>query len=134
MSNNIRLELTIFGDAFDLNELTSLITIKPTKTYLKGEVVKGYNKTIKRKEMSWSYSIPPLDTLYFEEYANKLLDKFESKAASLKGFLLKNNLKMKLFVVLEISGDQTPALYLNNRFLNFINDLEGEIDVDIYAI
>ncbi|WP_299456175.1 DUF4279 domain-containing protein [uncultured Microscilla sp.] len=134
MGNNIRLELAIFGDSFDPNELTSLITIKPTTTYLKEEVVKEYNKTIQRKETSWSYSIQPLETLYFEEYTNKLIDKFESKVASIKGFLSKNNLKMKLFVVLEISGDQTPAFYLNNRFLKFVNNLEGEIDVDIYAI
>ena len=134
MNCNIKLRLAVFGDTFDLNELTNLVNLKPTNTYLKGDIIEGYTKVVKRKESSWSYSIKPLETLYFSEYANELLEKFEEKVLLIREFSRNNDLMVKLFIVLEMSEDQTPAFYMDRRFLKFVNDLNAEMDVDMYII
>ncbi|MDU1847404.1 MAG: DUF4279 domain-containing protein [Niallia nealsonii] len=48
---NIKVYFDISGNAFPVDEITKILEISPTLTYLKGDSIRG--KKIKRKETSW---------------------------------------------------------------------------------
>lgn len=134
MKNRIKLELSIFGDDFSPNDLTEELQIKPTSSWLKGDVFKTFKKESKRQECSWNYSTGYLKTLDFDESLQVLLEVLGDKSKYLGEYARKHSLATKFFIVLEMSEEQTPAFYLNRTFLEFVNELRAEIDVDMYIV
>lgn len=120
---------SIFGDSFNITELTELIKIEPTKITVRGE--KG--KYSFYKETSWNYIIES-NKLYLEYATKTIFDVFNSKKEIIKRYINENNLKIKLEIIFNIYDSIVPSLYLENYFIEFLNFLKCEVDFDGYIL
>ena len=127
----IKMIFSIFGDTFNPIDFTKFIGIDPTVFWLKESEI-SERKGLLRKESSWNYTIESIDTLFFEDVAKLYLEKFESKFEDIVKYVDENKLEVKIYIIVEMGEDETPALYFNKFFLGVINRLNAEIDIDIY--
>lgn len=127
----IKCYLTIFGEEFDSKKFSESIKLDQSTFWIKGD--KSKNTKFIRKQSGWKYSTPYIETLYIEEVFGLILTKFSSKKEIIKKAINEHNAKVKLYIVLEIFDGNTPAVYFDREFLSFINEIEAEIDFDIYA-
>ncbi len=129
---SIKVYLLIFGDAFDPNVLTNLVELTPTAIGIKGQAVD--EKGINYKDTFWEFSVGPLISLSFEEVCDILLDAINGSESIVFQFMKVHNLSAKFVIVVEIADGQAPALYFNRTFLKTIEQLEAEIDIDMYVL
>ncbi|MDR0195855.1 MAG: DUF4279 domain-containing protein [Myroides sp.] len=132
---NFRLIYSIFGDNWDPIELTKLIGIAPTMSWIKGDRIDKYNPDIVlRKETNWEYSFCTVETLFSEDVTDKFIALFSSKTEIIAKYISDNNLRSKLYIVPEIFKNQVPGLYFNKALLDMVVKLNAEIDIDLYVI
>jgi hypothetical protein len=127
----IKIILSVFGEYFNPDELSSLLQVKPTETWMKGDSIDG--KKEGRKECCWEFGTKYIRTLDFEKVADVILETFYDKRNVLKSFSSENSLDIKLFVVIKIHNGESPSLFLGKQLISFLSTLDGEIDIDLYA-
>ncbi|MDC8100596.1 DUF4279 domain-containing protein [Chryseobacterium rhizosphaerae] len=133
-NTNIKITFSIFGCSFDPNDFTLLLGIVPTNTWMEGELIPNNKKNKKREESAWEYSVHS-STVYFEEVSDKLVAVFKEKMSLVDNYINEiNNLTIKFDIVLEIIEEQGIVLYFNKSFLNMVNELNAEIEVDTYIL
>ena len=129
---SIRVCLSIFGELFDPNALTNLVGLTPTKTGIKGQPIEG--KAMTYKDTFWDFSTDAVDSLFLEEAASPLVNKLKGLESTIVQFMTAHALLAKIYIVVEIVDEQTPALYLNRAFLSCIESLRAEVDIDSYVL
>jgi len=137
----IKIILSVFGDVFDPENLTQKTGISPTAYWKKGDIIppiKGLRRKSSvvsvRKESAWNYSTGFIQTLFFEQVSEVLINSLGGRIMLLKDYVEKENLDIKIYVVIEIADEHKPALYFDKKFLKMVNELEAEIDVDLYIL
>lgn len=114
------------NEKFGLAEFKSYLTIEPTNFKQKNQNGKVPKCTI------WEYSSRKLKNPYYYEEIEKLVDKLENHKSE---FIKLKNDNPELQIILQtviFLGDESPGLSFSNRTIQFINELNGEIDCDIY--
>ena len=140
--NQICIYLSIFGDNFNPEDLTAKINIQPTHTHRKGDIiprpkslyVKPGSPPLRRKEDAWEYDLGYIHTIDSDEISDIIENTFRDKVSDISEFVKTYNLLVKLFVVLNIDPEQTPAVGFKPSFVKILGDLYAEIDMDIYVI
>lgn len=129
MRTNIMIEFCLLGDEFNPEELTREFCLKPTEFYKKG------SKSIRnreRKESCWSLSTGYIETLYLSELLDTLLEQLEKIKEKIVKLSQDLNLTCKFFVAVNIVDNEKPAIYLDNRSIEFANFVGAEFDFDFY--
>jgi hypothetical protein len=131
LGTKIKIIFSIFGDIFNPISFTKYIGIEPAEFWYKGDEIPARNNLF-RKESSWHYTIGFVETLFFDEVSKIFLEIFEPKIEKIKEYTEVNKLDVKIFVVIEMGKQETPALFFDKQFLNAVNKLNAEIDIDLY--
>lgn len=127
----IKIILSVFGDVFDPLSFSEYIKITPTDFWNKGDKIPLRNGLM-RKESAWEYSTNFVQTLYFDEVSEIIIDKFWEIIPEFYEYIQQKGLNVKFDVVIEIVDNQVPALTFNRRFIELVNQLKSEIDIDMY--
>jgi|JI7StandDraft_1071085.scaffolds.fasta_scaffold554702_1 hypothetical protein len=114
------------NEKLDVDEFEKYLSIKPT----------NFQKMMERRKSPvctiWEYSTERLKNPYFFEEIEKLISKLnEHKLEFIK---LKNDyseIEFVLEVVIHL-GDETPGLHFSKKALEFVTEIGGVIDCDIY--
>ena len=114
------------NEEFGLTEFNSYLTIDPTDFKQKYQNRKVPKCTI------WEYSSGKLKNPYYFEEIEKLVDKLENHKNELLKLKTENPEFHFVLQTVIFLGDETPGLSFSNRTIKFMNDLNGEIDCDIY--
>lgn len=124
-------DFSIIGDDFNPDIITNVLRLNPTEQYLKGEM---NSRNICRKETCWSISTGYKESLYISDLLEDILVKFSGKEEIL--IRLKEELKLtfKFFIVMNIVENVKPAIYLDNRIIQFASNLNAEFDFDLYVL
>lgn len=120
----------LFGDEFDPNHVTSILRIEPTNTAYKGDII---NKKHRIKETSWTLGTDYEESLDVNHQLIKVVDMIRNKAKEINSIRIEHQLRIKFFIVIRIEEGKTPALYFDSDFIEFVNMIHAEIDVDLYA-
>ncbi|ETT51586.1 hypothetical protein C170_14375 [Paenibacillus sp. FSL H7-689] len=56
-----------------------------------------------------------------------------NKVKEINSIRIEHQLRIKFFIVIRIEEGKTPALYFDSDFIEFVNMIHAEIDVDLYA-
>jgi hypothetical protein len=122
--------ITIYGDDFYPPELTNILDIQPTEQGIKGEKV-DFCATL--KECFWQYSLPETDAIEgLDQSISKLLKVFTPKMGSIKDYVSKNSLCVKLYIVITARNNEHNGVLINPQFIDFLHHLEACLEVDIY--
>ncbi len=128
-NKKIKIIFSIFGDLFDTNKFSKLIKILPTEVHIRGKIGKYRNRY---KETSWDYEIST-NKYELDYLSNNFLKLFKKKQYQILKFKKENKLTIKIFILFYIEDEIVPSLFFNNDFLNFVNFLNAEIDMDGYC-
>lgn len=133
LSTLVNVELAIFGEKFNPEELTKELNLKPIITYKKGDFIKG-NPLFIRQETSWSIETGYEESLNAEEVVKKLISIVELKKNEIIALKSKHNLECKLYIVVNIEDNDVPSLHLDQPTIGFINSIGAEIEVCLYLV
>lgn len=114
------------NENFGLQEFDKYLTLKPSRFQKKFEKGKVPVCTI------WEYSTGDLTNPSFFEEIEKLISKLNNhKVEFLKLKADNPEISFVLEVVIYL-GDKTPGLHFSEKTLEFVNNVGGVIDCDIY--
>ena len=137
----IKIILTIFGDLLIPEKFTELISIIPTNFWNKGDkipprkgLIRKDSKVPLRKESAWEYSTGFIKTLDSEEVSKQIDTVFGDKIVFLKQYIKENNLEVVLNVIVEIVDHHIPSIHFNKKMIQLCNELNAEIDIDMYLL
>jgi hypothetical protein len=129
--SSLKLEISIFGDSFDLDNLTKSLKMEPTSKWNKGEKNPNHLSP-PRQETSWNLEFYNSSRLDLEIVTEELISKMEPHIQIINNFSNDNDLIVKLFLLIEVSENNKPALYLNSKFIAFLSRINAELDIDYY--
>lgn len=136
----INIKLSVFGDSFSPKYLTELIKIDPTEYWSAGDIILpprgvhklGHNVSV-RKYAYWEFATGYIETLHFEDVALILENKLINILPILKSFMEENKLEAALYVVVRnLKKEEMPSIHLSNKILSISENLNAEIDIDLY--
>ncbi|MBL0113110.1 MAG: DUF4279 domain-containing protein [Saprospiraceae bacterium] len=127
----IKIILSIFGNDFSLVSLSSLLEISPSNSWLKGEKIRNRSDLL-RKETAWEFQMEYEENLFLETITEKLLNIFNCKSQAIKKFIEEHKLNTKVDIVVIVYDAESPALFLNNKFIRFLNEINAVVDIDLY--
>ena len=126
-STRIKLIFSIFGE---------------NKSFLNGSSLKPFweegsiviNTNITPSELSWEYETKFIETQFLDEISDVFIQKIEKFEKDLVELVREYKLTTKIYFVIEVVDENKPSLFLNKNILNFITNLNGEIDIDLYLV
>ena len=125
----IRLSFCIYGDYFDVDEVTNIIGFPSTQTAYKGDQLK-YRVS---EETFWEYNFAPLETLLIEDNLQVFAAQVMPCLPALSSFIKAFALTSKLLVCVEMSPKEScPAIVFDNKILDILHRLNAWIDIDMY--
>ena len=126
----INIELSIVGDDFDIELVSKELDIEPTEIKKKGELLP--NKKNRNIETSWSFMTGLEKSLDVRIQLCKLMDIFYKKIDKLKEICLYFNTKVFVSILIIVKNQQTPSLHFRKEEILFFNEINAELDIDIY--
>ncbi|MES5893473.1 DUF4279 domain-containing protein [Bacillus cereus group sp. RP43] len=127
------------GDAFPIEAVTDALSIEPTKTCKKGDVVARPSnpnlvstKIIYRKETDWTLSTGYQESYNINNQLNVILKSLEGKTEQLKHLKEKYGLEFLFMVVIQVENNESPAMYLQKDIIDFASLIQAEIHFDLY--
>ncbi|MGO4548431.1 DUF4279 domain-containing protein [Paenibacillus sp. 2TAB23] len=131
---------SLLGEKFQVNEVTELLSIEPTESYNKGDVIvrqkndKIINTTVHyRKETAWVLSSGYQESYDVTEQLAHVLEPLKNKTAIINQLRKTYRLDCLFSIVIIMENGRTPALHLDNKQIEFAKSVEAEFDIDLYA-
>ncbi|UTM15802.1 DUF4279 domain-containing protein [Bacillus paranthracis] len=125
-------------DIFPLEAITEALSIEPTRTYKKGDVVARRDnpnlvstKTLYRKETNWTLSTGYQESYDINNQLYVILKSLEEKTEPLKQLKKKYDLEFLFMVVIQIENNESPAMYLQKNIIDFASSIQAEIHFDL---
>ncbi len=123
---------------YSLEAITEALSIEPTRTYKKGDVVARRDnpnlvstKTLYRKETNWTLSTGYQESYDINNQLYVILKSLEEKTEPLKQLKKKYDLEFLFMVVIQIENNESPAMYLQKNIIDFASSIQAEIHFDL---
>lgn len=121
---------TAYADHFDLSEVTQKLGINPTKSWLKGDIIR---EKLRRKNTAWEFSTGYVESLDVNEQMSQIINKLKDKVPVLLDLKKRNGLEYGIIIVIVINNGYTPALGFDNSAIEFLHLIGADVDIDLYA-
>ncbi|MGE6230651.1 DUF4279 domain-containing protein [Paenibacillus chitinolyticus] len=131
MCTTVSAEFLIVGDTFNPNKVSSILKIKPTGYYVKGEKVTGRN--LIRKETCWFLKTECEKSLDINDQLSKIIKPLIGIKKELIELKKQMVIDYKFFIVIKIEENQVPAMYLLSEVIEFIGHIQAEFEFDVYV-
>lgn len=112
---------SISGKNLDANEFVGIAQISPTEL--------GENR-IGEKFLEYKIEAQDADE-GLDEAIEKLAATLLPKSEEIRAYAAKKELYKKIFVVIQ-SNNENTGVFLNSKFIRFLNTIDAEIEIDIY--
>ena len=130
MPFEISASLTITGLDFDSQNITDKLGIIPTKTWKIGDLIhpKG---PIKRKHNGWVIESNLSKDNEIEDHIKSLFEELHPVWGVLQE--ISNNYDLEISCVVYTDGE-VPSIHLDQEIINKSQQINAEIDVDLYVL
>ncbi|WP_166705414.1 DUF4279 domain-containing protein [Bacillus albus] len=127
------------GDIFPVEAITDALSIEPTRTYKKGDVVAKRDnpnlvstKIIYRKETDWTLSTGYQESYNINNQLHVILKSLDGKTEQLKHLKKKYSLEFLFMIVIQVKNNESPAMYLQKNIIDIASSIQAEIHFDLY--
>jgi len=127
MAQELRVQLKITGFDYDPRQLTEIVGLAPSKTWVVDEFIERTKRTYKSN--GWRISVPG-NIVEIEAGVDALLAVLAPRWEVLRD--LSQTCSFELSVVVYASG-QMPALHLRKDQVRKFAELASDIDIDVYC-
>ena len=124
----IGLTFCVYGEYFDLEELTHITGFPPTEKSYKGDALKHRIS----EETFWEYKFPPIETLYISDCLAVFEQKVHPFLEELSAFIKTHQLTALFRFCVNIYNKKVPALSFDTSAIDLLHQLNGWIDIDQY--
>lgn len=121
---------SIYGDSFDIDDITYRLNIFPTETKLKGIIPVGRKRP--SIETSWRISTNEDESLDINNQLTQLIELLHAKTACLCDIKSLSNVNFVFAFVVKVENGEKPAMHFSTDSLKFISSIGAEIDIDLY--
>ena len=125
---NIGLTFCVYGEYFDLEELTRIAGFPPTMQAYKGDALKHRIS----EETFWEYKFASMETLYISDCLAVFEQKVHLFLEELSAFIKTHQLTALFRFCVNIYNEEVPALFFDTSALDLLHQLNGSIDIDQY--
>jgi len=125
---NIKLTFIVYGEMFDIEQLTRIIGVTPTDQAYKGDQLK-YRIS---EETFWEYKFASMETLYISDCLAVFEQKVHPFLEELSAFIKTHQLTALFRFCVNIYNEEVPALSFDTSALDLLHQLNGWIDIDQY--
>ncbi len=137
--NQVDLRFSIWNfEDLSHSEISDTLGLLPQKVYIKGEFrnPKNTNPDSPRvKKNGWILNSGLDEYAPFEHQMNNLLDILEPRIDTLKEISVKYLCEFSCALhVYRDNGESTPSVHLDERYNNFIKEVNVEFDLDLYVV
>ena len=129
MLPELYVDFTFTSDEESLQDLDSVLGLKPKKCWNKGDPIE--RTILKYKVSGWSIGTEKERTQDLERHILAILERLLPKQEVISEVVKTRNLKTSLQCVIEM-GDTTPSTFIDAPLVKRIADLGASIDFDIY--
>jgi hypothetical protein len=124
----IGLTFCVYGEYFDLEELTRIAGFPPTDKAYKGDALKHRIS----EETFWEYKFLPIETLYISDCLAVFEQKVHPFLEELSAFIKTHQLTALFRFCVNIYNEEVPALSFDTSAIDLLHQLNGWIDIDQY--
>jgi hypothetical protein len=128
--NEIKVSLKIHNFECDALQISDILGIQPTETWIKGEPVLP-KALILNKSNGWMHQIVKNDVIYVGKMIDSLVDIFEDKIDNFKKLPPECTFEISLVCYFKKG---LPSIAFNKKAIDFIHTIGAEIDFDMYGI
>ena len=125
----IRCDFILTGHGYDPDIITQALGIQPTYTWRAGERVP--NSLVRYKHDGWSLTNGPVESLDVQEVARPLLTSLLPLVDTLADLTEQLGVEAELAYTVRMGGE-VPAIHFDREMLGAINQLQAEVDIDLY--
>jgi len=128
---NIRIEFKIYGDYIDIDNVTKMMGVSPTVTYLKGDSITNRPQT--RKNALWAIETDYEESYSFDDALSEILRAIADKADVINKVKELYNVATSFTFVANIHNGESPGLYLDKDFIKFAAEIGAWIQFPTYV-
>jgi hypothetical protein len=130
MKSEISASFTLTGLDLNPDEITDKLKIIPTKIWRKGDLINPKGK-IFYSENGWSLQSQLNQSAELEDHLQWIFEKLQTQWDSVREIC--SRYYPEISCVIYVSN-QVPAIHFSQEILQEVNQLNAEIDVDIYVL
>ena len=158
MKTTIDVGIVYVGKGFREEHITNELNLLPTKSWNEGDLInyrtimteEASDATRKkflrtqgkhsntpnsyRKSTKWELSTGKEISLDVNEQLKKIFDILNNKVQNILEINNKYNVKPQISIVIEIVNDESPSIFLDSQIVDFINEIRGSIDIELYHV
>ncbi len=126
---------SLFADEFSLDAVTKQLDIVPTESYKKGDIIKKISPTENhvRGYTRWKLSTGYQESLDVGDQLNLIINQIGGKASIINDLKRRFGLECRFTIVIIMNNGYTPGLYLDESLIAFVNSINADFDIDLYA-
>ena len=125
----IMVEFSISGDNLIPEIITQKLGITPTEQWTKGEEVEG--RSYPRRHSNWSIGTEYEVSMDIDDQLKKIYELLRSKLDILRELREEYRLEYQIGIIPRIMNNGIPSLHFDRWFLEFANNIEATIDIDL---
>lgn len=122
----------VFDNDFDVNVITEVVGIQPFECMLRSQT-RINSLTHQHNPGFWTIRSKIFTDFDAKQAIDDLVSKIESKVELIKEICTKNEGNVYFDIVPSFCYDDKPAIYFDRKFLKIVNELEAEIELDMYV-
>lgn len=123
--------LRIMGDYFDVQEVTDVLEVKPSRVWNRGEPIRNSGK--EHTETAWIYNTENVEGLDTDILINHIMELFYAKADKIAALKKKYDLYVSIDFMIAIKNEEPLAIYFESEFVKFAAKIGAELDIDTYV-
>ncbi|WP_061224955.1 DUF4279 domain-containing protein [Leptospira weilii] len=133
-NTQVKVDFSLIGDEFSPEYISQVLSLTPTETYRKGEDFVFGKTVLQRKETCWSLATNYEESLDINIQLDKVIVQLEDKIEAIIALMEKYNLITKIFIVIYIKDDQSPAMYFHSEKIDFFQRIRSNVEFDLYVV
>lgn len=130
--SKVKVTFAIYGDEFNINNVSEILNLSPSKTRIKGVTPPGGK--IPSPTTGWSLSTEYEDSHDVMDQINNLSFTLKRKTSELKKIKKIYDVKYVFMLSIKIEDGKAPGFHLDGELLSFVSEIDAAIDLDMYIL
>ncbi len=130
MATSLQVEFILTGNDLQVEDLLSTIDLDSVKTWKIGDPIG--TSLLKYKHNGWCFETNKIISIDLPEEVEKVVKILKPYKTRLLEIIRKYGCEAELSCVLYIEDNDIPIVHFPRDIVEFISELNGEIDIDIY--
>lgn len=123
----------VFDNDFNVHTITEITHLQPHECKLKFQTQIN-PLTLQHNPGFWTLKSRIITEFDVKPAIDDIILKIENKTEQIKKICHEHNGEVYFNIVPSFCCNNTPAIYFDRKFLKIVNELEAEVEIDLYTL